>query len=240
MTIDLLAGAESQTPWAEPAGYWTAMTDAVSGVSGPVAALNLAALRYNALDLVVRSGGVPIRVARKSVRVRKVLDATLAVPGYHGILAFTLPEALWLAEMHKDVVLGYPSVDRAALATLGGDEQAASRVTLMVDDIAQLDVIDAVAPPAGRVRLRVAIDADASWRAPGLGHIGVRRSPVRQPGEVAVSPRRRRPGCRRCTDVPRRRKGVPVTRPGAEWQNWGRTARVRPQRVEFPSTRAAV
>ncbi|MDO9063428.1 MAG: FAD-binding protein, partial [Microbacterium sp.] len=31
-----------------------------------------------------------------------------------------------------------------------------------------------------------------------------------------------------------------MTRPGAEWQNWGRTARVRPQRVEFPSTRAAV
>ncbi|MGA1828331.1 alanine racemase [Microbacterium sp.] len=185
MTIDLLAGAESQTPWAEPAGYWTAMTDAVSGVSGPVAALNLAALRYNALDLVVRSGGVPIRVASKSVRVRKVLEATLAVPGYHGILAFTLPEALWLAEMHNDVVLGYPSVDRAALAALGGDEQAASRVTLMVDDIAQLDLIDAVAPPAGREELRVAIDADASWRAPGLGHIGVRRSPVRQPGEVA-------------------------------------------------------
>ena len=185
MTIDLLAGTESKTPWADPAEYWTSMTDAVSGVSGPVAALNLAALRYNALDMVVRSGGVPIRVASKSVRVRDVLDATLAVPGYHGILAFTLPEALWLAETHEDVVLGYPSVDRAALIALAADEQAASRVTLMVDDIAQLDVIDALAAPARRAVLRVAIDADASWRAPGLGHIGVRRSPVHQPGEVA-------------------------------------------------------
>jgi FAD-linked oxidoreductase len=31
-----------------------------------------------------------------------------------------------------------------------------------------------------------------------------------------------------------------VTRPGAEWQNWGRTAKIRPQRVEFPNSTAAV
>jgi len=185
MTIDLLAGAGARTPWADPAAYWTAMTDAVASVSGPVAALNLPALRYNALDMVVRSAGVPIRVASKSVRVREVVDAALAVPGYHGILAFTLPEALWLAETHDDVVLGYPSVDRAALAALAADEHAAARVTLMVDDLAQLDLVDTVAAPGTRPTLRVAIDADASWRAPGLGHIGVRRSPVHQPGEVA-------------------------------------------------------
>lgn len=185
MTIDLLAGVGASTPWADPAAYWSAMTDAVAEVSGPVAAVNLPALRYNALDMVVRSAGVPIRVASKSVRVREVLDATLAVPGYHGILAFTLPEALWLADTHEDVVLGYPSVDRAALAALGADERAAARVTLMVDDIAQLDLIDSVSGPGARATLRVAIDADASWRAPGLGHIGVRRSPVHEPGEVA-------------------------------------------------------
>ncbi|MET0782474.1 MAG: alanine racemase [Microbacterium sp.] len=185
MTIDLLAGAESGTPWADPAAYWSAMTDAVAGVSGPVAALNLAALRYNALDMVVRSGGVPIRIASKSVRAREVIDAALALPGYHGILAFTLPEALWLAPTHEDVVLGYPSVDRTAIAELAGDERAAARVTLMVDDVAQLDLVDSVASPDRRETIRVAIDADASWRAPGLGHIGVRRSPVHEPGEVA-------------------------------------------------------
>ncbi|MGZ8804062.1 MAG: D-arabinono-1,4-lactone oxidase [Microbacterium sp.] len=31
-----------------------------------------------------------------------------------------------------------------------------------------------------------------------------------------------------------------MTRPGATWQNWGRSASVRPQRVEFPNTVAAV
>ena len=31
-----------------------------------------------------------------------------------------------------------------------------------------------------------------------------------------------------------------MTRPGGEWRNWGRSARVRPQRVEFPTTTTAV
>lgn len=31
-----------------------------------------------------------------------------------------------------------------------------------------------------------------------------------------------------------------MTRPGGEWQNWGRTAKVRPQRIEFPSSPEAV
>ncbi|QIG40218.1 amino acid deaminase/aldolase [Microbacterium sp. 4R-513] len=187
MTLDLLAAPESadaQT-WADPAAYWGAMTTAVADVSGPVAALSLPALRFNALDMLVRAGGMPIRVASKSVRIREVVDATLALPGYHGILAFTLPEALWLAETHDDVVLGYPTADRGAIARLAADETAAARVTLMVDDIAQLDLVDAVAPPGRRAPIRLAIDADASWRAPGLGHIGVYRSPVHEPAEVA-------------------------------------------------------
>jgi D-serine deaminase-like pyridoxal phosphate-dependent protein len=202
MSLDLLspptATAAPAETWRDPGAYWGAMTRAVEGLSGPVAVLNVSALRYNALDMLVRAAGVPIRVASKSVRVRAVIDATLAVAGYRGILAFTLPEALWLAETHDDVVLGYPTVDRAAIAALASDERAAARVTLMVDDLAQLDLVDAVAAPGSRPELRVAIDADASWRAPGLGHIGVHRSPVHEPGEVAALARAiaARPGFR--------------------------------------------
>ncbi len=201
MSLDLLAAprAAAAEPWNDAAAYWRAQTTAVQHLSGPVAAINLAALRYNALDLVVRSSGVPIRVASKSVRVREVVDATLRLAGYHGILAFTLPEALWLAETHDDVVLGYPTADRAAIAALAADEHAASRVTLMVDDVAQLDLVDSVAHPSSRAVIRIAIDADASWRAPGpLGHIGVRRSPVHEPAEVATLARAiaARPGFR--------------------------------------------
>lgn len=206
MPLDLLAVAPSPSaalapspgPWADARNYWSQRTAAVSGFSGPVASIDLDALRHNALDLVVRSSGAPIRVASKSIRVREVLDATLALPGYRGILAFTLPEALWLAADHGDIVLGYPSVDREAIAQLAADEQKAARITLMVDDLAQLDLIDAVAAPGARAELRVAIDADASWRAPVLGHVGVRRSPVHEVAEVAQLAGRiaQRPGFR--------------------------------------------
>ena len=198
MSLDLLSTSPAAKPWSHPAAYWGEMTGAVADVSGPVAAVHAGALRYNALDLVVRAGGVPIRVATKSVRVREVLDAVLAIPGYRGILAYTLPEALWLADTHDDIVLGYPTADRAAIAALAADERAAARITLMVDDLAQLDLVDAVAAPGARPELRVAIDADASWRASGLGHIGVLRSPVHEAAEVAALARSiaARPGFR--------------------------------------------
>ena len=191
--------------WKEPGDLLAGSDPARRGVRGPVAAIDVPALRYNALDMVVRAGGVPIRVASKSVRVREVIDATLAMPGYHGILAFTLPEALWLAETHDDVVLGYPTVDRAAIAALAADERAAARVTLMVDDLAQLDLIDAVVAPGARAEIRVAIDADASWRAPGARPH--RRAPLARarPGRGrGPRPRDRRPSglpARRTDDV---------------------------------------
>jgi D-serine deaminase-like pyridoxal phosphate-dependent protein len=201
MSLDLLGApdaTEKPEPWRDARSHWEGMTRAVADVSGPVAAIHIGALRYNALDMLVRAAGVPVRVASKSVRVREVIDASLGLPGYRGILAFTLPEALWLAQTHDDVVLGYPTVDRAALAVLAAGDELAQRVTLMVDDIAQLDVVDAVVAPHARAEIRVAIDADASWRAPGLGHIGVHRSPLHEPGEVAALARAiaSRPGFR--------------------------------------------
>ncbi len=171
--------------WLDPAQWWPRLTEATAHLAAPVAVIDLDALRFNALDLIARAGGVPIRVATKSVRVRAVLDAVLSIPGYKGLLAFTLAEALWLAETHDDIVVGYPSTDRASLARLIADEKAAARITLMVDDAAQLDLIDEIAPPEKRPRIRVALDVDASLRAGALGHIGVRRSPLHTAAEVA-------------------------------------------------------
>ena len=174
----------ARPPWHDPASWWPRLTAATAHLPAPVGVIDLAALRYNALDMVARAAGRPIRIATKSVRVRAVIDAALRVPGYRGLLAFTLPEALWLAEDHDDIVVAYPTVDRTALARLLADEQAASRITLMVDAVEHLDLIDAVAPPRGRPPVRVAIDVDASWRTAALGHVGVRRSPLHDPDET--------------------------------------------------------
>jgi D-serine deaminase-like pyridoxal phosphate-dependent protein len=162
---------------------------ATAHLDPPLAALDLDALDANADDLVRRAAGRPIRVASKSVRDRGVLRRVLARPGFAGVLGYTLAEALWLAggddPVSTDVVVGYPTVDRAALRRLAADEQAAARVTLMVDSADQLDVLDAVAPPGSRPAVRVCLDLDASWRL-GPAHVGVRRSPVHSHAEAAA------------------------------------------------------
>src|SRR5690625_3569771 len=63
----------------------------------PFAMVDLAAFRANAADMTRRAHGRPIRVASKSIRSRALLRAAVDLPGYQGIMAFTLPEALWLA-----------------------------------------------------------------------------------------------------------------------------------------------
>ncbi|MQY28653.1 alanine racemase [Nocardia aurantia] len=162
---------------------------ATADLDPPLAALDLAALRANAADLVRRARGVPIRVASKSVRCRAVLaevlgDELTAAGGFAGIMGYSLPEAIWLVRQGaRDVLLGYPTVHRAALAELGADATLLGAVTLMIDDIAQLDLIRA-AVGTDRVRPRVCLDIDASLRI-GRVHIGVRRSPIRTPDQAA-------------------------------------------------------
>ncbi|NEK87001.1 amino acid deaminase/aldolase [Blastococcus saxobsidens] len=187
-----------------PAGRQHAFLErATADLDPPFAALDLDALDANARDLVARAAGKPVRVASKSVRCRDVLRRVLAGPGFAGVLAYSLPEALWLAggddPVSTDVVVGYPSVDRAALRALAGDEQAASRITLMVDSADHLDLLDDVVPPGRRPELRVCLDVDASLRsAGGRLHVGVRRSPLHTPDDAVALARLvlARPGVR--------------------------------------------
>ncbi|MGY1745170.1 alanine racemase [Blastococcus sp. SYSU D00695] len=176
---------------------------ATADLDPPLAVLDLDALDANAADLERRAAGRPIRVASKSVRSRPVLRRVLARPGFAGVLAYTLAEALWLASgddpVSTDVVVGYPTADRSALRALTADPALAARVTLMVDATEQLDLVDAVAAPAVRPPVRVCLDLDASLRAAGgRVHVGVRRSPVHSPAQAAALARAvaERPGFR--------------------------------------------
>ncbi len=151
---------------------------ATAHLSPPFAVVDLDAFDRNAAELVRRAGGKPIRVASKSVRCRALVDRALAREGYAGILAFTLPEALWLAEDRQDVVVGYPTADVEALRRLAADARLASRVTVMVDGSGQLDLMRRVLP-TGAHPVRVCLDLDASLRLlGGRVHLGMRRSPT--------------------------------------------------------------
>ncbi|WP_104170833.1 hypothetical protein [Cryobacterium sp. M23] len=79
-------------PWQTPGLFWPELTAATAHLAAPVAALHLGALRHNAHDLLDRAAGTSLRVASKLIRVRGVLEAILAVPGYRGVLAYTLAE----------------------------------------------------------------------------------------------------------------------------------------------------
>ncbi len=117
---------------------------ATEHLDAPLAIVDLEAFDANAVDLVRRAGGKPIRVASKSVRCRTLLERVLAKDGFAGIMSFTLAESLWLARSgFDDILLAYPSADRSGFAELASDPKLAGAVTVMVDDVKQLDLIDA-------------------------------------------------------------------------------------------------
>jgi D-serine deaminase-like pyridoxal phosphate-dependent protein len=159
---------------------------ATAHLDPPFAVLDVTAFDHNARDLARRAAGLPIRVASKSLRCRWALDRALAGPATRGVMCFTLPEAIWLAELgYDELLVAYPTVDRRSLRALAEEAALASRITIMVDHTDQLDLIDDVVAPGAREEVRVCIDLDASLRLmDGRIHLGVRRSPVHEPGQA--------------------------------------------------------
>ncbi|GAA0196839.1 amino acid deaminase/aldolase [Cytobacillus oceanisediminis] len=173
------------------------LLSATAPLSAPLAALDAPALWANADDLVRRAAGVPIRVASKSVRVRSVIERTLARPGFAGVMSYSLAESCWLVDqgVTDDVLLAYPTVDRAGLLLLTErsieGERRRAAITLMIDSVEALRVVDTLVG-GSHPELRVCLDVDASLRPGVLGvhpiHLGVRRSPVhsaKQAGALA-------------------------------------------------------
>ncbi|WP_433888298.1 amino acid deaminase/aldolase [Streptomyces sp. CA-111067] len=172
---------------------------ATAHLEAPVAIVDLEAFDANAADLVRRAGGKPVRVASKSVRCRALLERALARPGFAGIMSFTMAESLWLARTgFDDVLLAYPSADREAYAELAADPKLARAVAVMVDDVAQLDLIDA-ARGSGTETIRVCLELDTSLRKfAGRVRFGALRSPLHDPEQLAALARTiaTRPGFR--------------------------------------------
>jgi D-serine deaminase-like pyridoxal phosphate-dependent protein len=153
-------------------------TEALQALDPPFAVVDLDAFDANLADLMRRANGVPLRLASKSLRVRELADRALR-GGFRGTLCFTLPEALWLASLGgEDLVVGYPTVDRAALRQLS-DQRLQDHITVMADCREHLDLL---APGT-----RVCIDVDAGfWALGGRVRIGAKRSPLRTPEQAAA------------------------------------------------------
>ncbi|PRY51613.1 D-serine deaminase-like pyridoxal phosphate-dependent protein [Knoellia remsis] len=163
-----------------------ALDRATAGLPTPLVAVDLDAFDANAADLTRRAAGRPIRVASKSVRCRSLLRRVLDRPGFAGVMAYAVREAVWLARHgFTDVFVAYPSTDVEAIRAIAADDELRAEITLAVDSVEHVAFLtEAVGPAPG---LRVALDVDCSVRL-GRLHLGVRRSPLRTPDDaVAVT-----------------------------------------------------
>ncbi|HWE34618.1 MAG TPA: amino acid deaminase/aldolase [Solirubrobacteraceae bacterium] len=167
------------------ARYETALAE----LDPPFAFVDLDAMWANSDEMLRRAGGKPIRVASKSLRCRGLLSEVLArEDGYKGVLAFTLPEALWLWDAgFNDLLVAYPTVDRAALRALAAvtaDDPARAPI-VMVDSVDHLELIDAAVGHDRPAAIRVCLDFDASyWIAGGRLRLGPKRTPLHAPGQA--------------------------------------------------------
>ena len=151
-------------------------------VEAPFAFVDLDAMGANAAAMLGRAGGKPIRVASKSLRCRALLERVLrGDAGFQGLMTFTLPETLWLAEHgFENLLLAYPTADSGALGELALRSVANpdGAPIVMVDCAEHLDAIESVLG-AGAAPVRVCIDLDASWWwLGGRVKVGPKRSPV--------------------------------------------------------------
>ncbi len=159
-------------------------------VEAPFAFVDLEAMWANADSMLARAGDKPIRVASKSLRCRALLTAILARDErFRGLMTFTLPETLWLAEQgFEDLLLAYPTVDVEALGELALRSVAnpGGAPVVMVDCAEHLEMIESVLG-AGAAPVRVCIDLDAGWRAfGGRVEVGPKRSPIHTVGEAVA------------------------------------------------------
>ena len=151
-------------------------------VEAPFAFVDLDAMWSNADEMLERAGAKPIRVASKSLRCRALLERILRRDArFAGLMTFTLPETLWLAESgFENLLLAYPTADTGALGELALRSVAnpEGAPIVMVDCAEHLDAIESVLG-AGAAPVRVCIDLDAGWWAlGGRIKVGPKRSPV--------------------------------------------------------------
>lgn len=171
-----------------PLERWHRLRRAIDGAPLPCALVDLDALERNGrtLDAMARDHRKTLRLATKSVRCPRLISMILeAGQGtVRGLMTYTATETAFLAgQGHDDLLLAYPTAQRADAELLAGLCAQGKTVAVMCDDAAQLAVLDAAAGRVGTT-LRVCIELDVSFRPARGVHLGGRRSPLHTPAAV--------------------------------------------------------
>lgn len=164
---------------------------ALGGEPLPAAVVDLDALERNVDAIVapVRGSGKTLRVASKSVRCVALLRRIVERGGeaVRGVMAFSPAEASHLAaEGFADVLVAYPTAQSWGARLVAEANARGARVAIVADAPEHLAVAERAGAAAG-ARVPIVVDVDVSYRpAGGAVHLGVRRSPLRDPAEIAV------------------------------------------------------
>ncbi len=146
---------------------------ALKDVPNPSLFLDLEAFYKNLNWVISNSGDKKIRIATKSIRSVEILKKIHASnPVFQGFMTYTLEESLWLKSLGlKDLLMGYPTTDRASLNKLAEDP---SEIILMVDRAEHLDLLEEIGKEK-QATFEICVDLDLSMDLPGV-RFGVYRS----------------------------------------------------------------
>jgi D-serine deaminase-like pyridoxal phosphate-dependent protein len=158
----------------------------------PLALVDLDALEENAKRIFEGAHGKPVRIATKSLRVPALIRrvAELGGTAVSGLMTYSARETPFLLdEGFRDLLLAYPTVQRSDLSRVARANRDGAVVSVVADAVDHLEALDAAAREA-RTHIPVVVDVDVAYHPLGGLHVGVLRSPLRSPADVADFARR--------------------------------------------------
>lgn len=160
---------------------YQAYKELVAGKKMPCAILDQDLFNKNIDAIIDRCKGTKIRVASKSIRSFPALSAVINhnPSAFSGVMAFTLDEAVYLAEKGiKDILLGYPYTQKALLTKVAGAIKNGTTIVLMADLVEHLHLLNSIGEQQDVV-MPVCLDIDMSIKYPAV-YFGVYRSSLRK------------------------------------------------------------
>jgi D-serine deaminase-like pyridoxal phosphate-dependent protein len=174
--------------------------EALAGETRPCAFVDLGAFERNAEALFAPclASGKSLRIATKSVRSIALLERIVALAERAGLrtsfMTYSAAETAFLAERGlDDFLLAYPIGTAREAERIAVLAAAGARVRVVCDHPAHLELLARAAERAA-TEVDVVIEVDVAYRPLGLLgsrlHLGVRRSPLREPDDVVAFARR--------------------------------------------------
>lgn len=172
------------------AARFTRLGRAIANEALPVAVVDLDAVDANIDRLIspVARRGKTLRIATKSIRCPALLRHVerRASPTSRGFMCFTPREAAFLFDAGlQDLLVAYPSTSTRELDALAAANARGADIAITADDPTHLRLASAAAT-SHATRIRVVVDIDTAYRPIPNVSIGVRRSPLFAPEEIAA------------------------------------------------------